>query len=201
MYLRKNALLLQNAQIFTKNNTPENLYVQGKKWELKVSESLSRRTQICAECDQPFSNANNPERHFDRAHPGKICRPKGRNLLNFSVPSKRKHYVSEPVEENSVRINSDKKNEGDDGWLTYLWICDTSCEYDGCIKRIEIEKWYKIHNRNVWYDLLTQERFYRNCKLVKGGIMVSLARCIIQYSSSHRTSSVRHGHTANMHFF
>lgn len=80
-----------------------------------MSESLSRRTQTCAECNQPFSNANNLKRHFERAHPGKICRPKGQNLLNFSVPAKRKHDVNEPVEENnSGRINSDAKNEGDD---------------------------------------------------------------------------------------
>ena len=52
----------------------------------------------CVECDQPFSNANN-QRHFERAHPGQICRPKGQNLPKISVPLKRKHDANEPVEE------------------------------------------------------------------------------------------------------
>ena len=66
---------------------------------IKYERSLSRRTKIYAECDQPFSNANNLKRHFERAHPGQICRPKGQNLPKISVPSKRKHDVNEPVEE------------------------------------------------------------------------------------------------------
>ena len=55
-----------------------------------MSASLSRRTGICAECEIESSSTYTLKIHFQRYHPGKVCRAKGQSFLSFSATTKRK---------------------------------------------------------------------------------------------------------------
>ena len=55
-----------------------------------MSASLSRRTVICAECEIEIPSTYNLKIHFQRYHPGKVCRAKGQSFLSFSATTKRK---------------------------------------------------------------------------------------------------------------
>ena len=73
---------------------------------MKMYKPLSKRVVQCAECDEEFSTQYNLKIHFEKQHPGKLCRVKGQTFLNFSAPSKRGY------DGNQVQ-NAEERNEAE----------------------------------------------------------------------------------------
>ena len=62
----------------------------GDRQNFEMSEkSLSRPAVTCNECDAKVSHQGNLKVHYERQHPGKLCRAKGQSVLNFSIAPKR----------------------------------------------------------------------------------------------------------------
>lgn len=75
-----------------------------------MSNSLSRRTVTCYDCNEDISSLYNLKIHYERQHPGKQCRQKGQSLLNFSTASKRKHD-GDRAESNDSMLSKPAENE------------------------------------------------------------------------------------------
>ena len=67
------------------------------------SKPLSKRSVICAICENTCANRKNLEIHFDRCHPNEKCLAKGQTQLTFISPKdkKRKLTCDDPFERES----------------------------------------------------------------------------------------------------